>query len=141
MRPTKSTPHPRVRPCDAHARANLPEELLLLPRHQLKIANRSFKMESTIRRAAVLLGQHGKGFPEPNCPDKKQANELQSDRPDDVRDSFKRFFIFRYDERFESNRDARVATSRESLLKSANSRQADCEPIRTASRAGPNEMG
>src|SRR5204862_7185178 len=39
------------------------------------------------------------------------------------------FFIVRYDERFESNRDAGFARRRRSLLKFANSRQANCEPV------------
>src|SRR5436190_22436204 len=38
-------------------------------------------------------------------------------------------FIIRYDERFESDRDARFARRRRSLVESANPRQADCEPV------------
>src|SRR5207247_4043906 len=52
-----------------------------------------------------------------------------------------RSFIIRYDERFESDRDARFAAGRGSLIEFANSGQADCKPVSIASRAWSDEMG
>jgi hypothetical protein len=42
---------------------------------------------------------------------------------------FELLFIFRYDKRFESNRDAGFAAEGGSFVKSANPGQADCEPV------------
>jgi hypothetical protein len=74
-------------------------------------------------------------------------SERHPDRPDEGHghndlDCFEcRSVIVCHDERFEPNRDAGLAGRRRSFLKSANSRQAHCEPIRIASRDGPDEMG
>src|SRR5438874_8286971 len=71
----------------------------------------------------------------------QRVNQLPYDHRDHDRCSFHRAFVIRYDERLESNRNAGFARRRRSLSKSANSRQADCEPVSIASRAGPDEMG
>src|SRR5207253_8582594 len=66
----------------------------------------------------------------------QRVNQLPYDHRDHDRCSFHRAFVIRYDERLESNRNAGFARRRRSLSKSANSRQADCEPVSIASRAG-----
>ena len=71
----------------------------------------------------------------------QEANQLPHDCSDDDRSSFQHSFIFRYNERFESDRDAGFATSRRSFLKFSDSGQADREPVSIARGVGPNEVG
>src|SRR4029453_1420270 len=105
----------------------------------LKITPLGFNTESTSSSATALLRQNVERFAKTSG--ERRINQLPYDHRDHDRCSFQRAFIIRYHERLESNRDAGVARRRGSLLKSANSRQADCQSVSIASRDGPDEMG
>src|SRR5258705_4843169 len=102
----------------------------------LKIDCCAFNMESTNSKITVLLARLSNGDG-----DEQYSQALCRHRGDDVGDFHECVVIFRHDERVKPNRDAGFAAERGSLIKSANSRQADCESVSIASRTGLDQMG
>src|SRR5439155_18882577 len=111
----------------------------------LRIARRAFNPESVrveyrqISERPLYSRRNVERFAEAG--DAERASALRDDYPGADPFSFDRFFILRYDERVESNRDSGFARSWGSFFEFSNSRQADCESVSTASRAGLDATG
>ena len=89
-------------------------------------------------RKQRFYSRRAERFTETSC---AEANRGHPNRGGPRHYFFERLFVFRYNERVEPNRDAGFAAERGSLIKSANSRQADCESVSIASRTGLDQMG
>src|SRR5215510_4335408 len=102
----------------------------------VKIYYGAFNMESTNSNATVLLPPLSSGDDET-----QNRQRVCCHHRDDVRDTCERVVILRHDKRLKPNRHAGFATGRRPLDEFSNPRQADCESVSIASRAGPDRLG